>query len=92
MALVGAAIMWKQNSLYTIIYSFILLMICEVIAVTDLHHRIIPNDLILAILAIKVAFSIPYVLGIEGFPEPSLVSSLLGLVPDLQFFIRHCVE
>ena len=54
MALVGATIMWKQNSLYNIIYSFILLMICEVIAVTDLHHRIIPNDLILAILAIKV--------------------------------------
>ena len=86
MALVGAAIMWTQNSLYTIIYSFILLMICEVIAVTDLHHRIIPNDLILAILAIKVAFSIPYVLGIEGFPEFSLVSSLLGLVAGFAIF------
>ncbi len=49
MALVGAIIMWKRNSLYTIIYRFILLMICEVIAVTDLHHRIIPNDLILAL-------------------------------------------
>ena len=70
MALVGAAIMWKQNSLYTIIYSFILLMICEVIAVTDLHHRI----------------SIPYVLGIEGFPEFSLVSSLLGLVAGFAIF------
>lgn len=86
MALVGAIIMWKQNSLYTIIYSFILLMICEVIAVTDLHHRIIPNDLILAILAIKAAFSIPYVLGIEGFPEFSLVSSLLGLVAGFAIF------
>ena len=53
---------------------------------TDLHHRIIPNDLILAILAIKVAFSIPYVLGIEGFPEFSLVSSLLGLVAGFAIF------
>lgn len=86
MALVGAIIMWKQDSLYTVIYSFLLLMICEVVAVIDLHHRIIPNDLILAILFVKAVFSIPNVLGVGGFPEFSLVSSLLGIVAGFVIF------
>ena len=46
MAVMGAVIIWKQDISFSTIYCFLVLMICEMIAVIDLHHRIIPNDLL----------------------------------------------
>lgn len=86
MAATGAVIIWKQDFSCMAIYSFLILMICEVIAVIDLHHRIIPNDLMLSMIIIKVIFSIPDILGVKGFPEFSILYSVVGLVAGFVIF------
>lgn len=86
MATAGAVIMWKQDFSFMAIYSFLILMICEVIAVIDLHHRIIPNDLMLSMIFIKIMFGVPDILGMKGFPEFSILYSLIGLVAGFIIF------
>lgn len=86
MAVMGAVIIWKQDISFSTIYCFLVLMICEMIAVIDLHHRIIPNDLLLSLLIIKVVFSIPNIIGLEGFPECSILYSVIGLVAGFVIF------
>lgn len=86
MAVMGDVILWKQDFSFMAIYSFLILMICEVIAVIDLHHRIIPNDLILSMIIIRIIFNIPNVLGMKGFPEFSILYSVIGLVAGFVIF------
>lgn len=86
MAASGAVITWKQDFSFMAIYSFLILMICELIAVIDLHHRIIPNGLILLMMIIKILFSIPNVLGVDGFPEFFVLYSMIGLVAGFVIF------
>lgn len=86
MAVAGVTIIWRQDFSFMAIYSFLILIICEVIAVIDLHHRIIPNDLMLSMIIIKIIFSIPDILGVEGFPETSILYSVIGLVAGFVIF------
>lgn len=86
MAAAGAAIIWRQDFSFMAIYSFLILIICEIIAVIDLHHRIIPNDLMLSMIIIKIIFSIPDILGVKGFPEVSILYSVIGLVAGFVIF------
>ena len=86
MAATGAAIIWKQDFSFMAIYSFLILMICEMIAVIDLHHRIIPNDLMLLMIIIKIIFGIPNIMEVEGFPEFSILYSIIGLVAGFVHF------
>ena len=86
MAVMGAVIIWKQDFSFMAIYSFLILMICEMIAVIDLHHRIIPNDLMLLMIIIKIIFGIPNILGTEGFPEFSILYSMIGFVAGFVIF------
>lgn len=86
MAVAGAVIIWKQDFSVMAIYSFLMLMICELIAVIDLHHRIIPNDLMLLMIIIKIIFGIPDICGVEGFPEFSILYSAVGLVAGFVVF------
>ncbi|WP_462350279.1 prepilin peptidase [Eubacterium ventriosum] len=87
MAAAGAVIMWKQSFAFIEVYCFLILMICEMIAVIDLHHRIIPNDLLLSILIVKIAFSVPTILGVKGFPEFSILYSMIGLIAGFVIFV-----
>lgn len=86
MATTGAVIVWKQDFSFVAIYSFLILMICEMIAVIDLHHRIIPNDLMLSMIIVKIIFGIPSIWGAEGFPEFSILYSIVGLVVGFAIF------
>lgn len=86
MSAAGAVIIWKQDFSIMAIYSFLLLMICEVIAVIDLHHRIIPNDLMLFMIIIRLIFGIPNLLGVNAFPEFNILYSLLGLLGGFVIF------
>lgn len=80
MAIYGAVVMWRVPLSPRTIYMFIILIICELIAVIDLHHRIIPNKLLLIMLVSGLGFGIPSLFGIEGFPRFSVIDSVLGLV------------
>ena len=79
MAAAGATIAWRTDLSIAIAYKFLLLMICELVAVIDLHHRIIPNGLILSLLIVGVAFGVPYLFGVSGFSEFDIIQSMIGL-------------
>lgn len=91
MAAMGAVTMWRVPISAKVIYSFLILIICELVAVIDLHHRIIPNGLILAMMIISLGFGIPGLFGIKGFLEFDIVSSLIGLVVGFVIFALPAV-
>ena len=86
MAAAGATIAWRTDLSIAIAYKFLLLMICELVAVIDLHHRIIPNGLILSLLIVGVAFGVPYLFGVSGFSEFDIIQSMIGLVAGFVIF------
>jgi leader peptidase (prepilin peptidase)/N-methyltransferase len=86
MAVAGGVILWRTGSPLEIIYNFAILIICELIAVIDLHHRIIPNQFILAMLIIKIIFGVPSILGIQGFPQFEIIQSLIGFAGGFIIF------
>lgn len=88
MAVVGAVTVWRDGfGIYTL-YKFLFFMLCEVIAMTDFHHRIIPNSLLLGLLMIRTGLLLSEMTGVIRTQEPSIVSLLIGLaVGGLLFFI-----
>ena len=83
----GVAIMMKFHMVTEIIFAFLMLIVCVLIAVIDLHHRIIPNKLLLVMLIIKLTVGVPQLLGAEGFPKFNVLYSLIGLVVGFVIFI-----
>ena len=83
----GSVVMWRMSYSINAIYLFVLLIIGQVIVLSDTHHRIIPNDTLLAILIVKLAFGIPYLLGIKGFPQFNVPQSILGMVVSFVIFV-----
>lgn len=86
MAVIGAAIVWKTGFEVYTVYKFLILIICELIAVTDLHHRIIPNQLLLALLVIRTGLLILEMTGVVHTSEPSVLYLLIGLVAGFIIF------
>ena len=62
------------------VYYFLLMTLGMAVAITDVHHRRIPNLFLIIMLAVRICFGIPALLGAPGFPEFPIVQSLLGLV------------
>lgn len=79
-ALTGLLIMLLTPLSANTLYLFIVFMIAELTAVIDIHYRIIPNDLILALIIVRIVFAVPFLFGVPGFPEFKIWQSLLGLV------------
>lgn len=79
-ALLGAVIGAVTTGFIMPVYALLLLCVCTVVAVMDWCHRVIPNPAVLAVFALKLLFGIPALLGVPGFPEWSIVQSLIGLV------------
>ncbi len=86
MAAYGATVMWRTPISPETIYMFIILIICELIAVIDLHHRIIPNKLLLIMLLSGLIFGVPSLFGVKGFPEFSVLYSVIGLITGFVIF------
>lgn len=85
--IVGAVIMIRFRMVVEIVYTFLILIICLLVSVIDLHHRIIPNKLLLAMLIIKLGIGIPGLLGVGGFPKFNAIYSLIGLVVGFVVFM-----
>lgn len=82
----GAVIMIKFQLTSEIVYAFFILIICITISLIDLHHRIIPNGLLLAMLLAKVCIGIPGLFDIAIFPKWNIWLSLIGLVAGFIVF------
>lgn len=70
-----------------IVYVFIMLILAEAVTITDLHHRIIPNDIVIAVIVLAAAFGVPYMLGQEMFPVFRIIASLIGLAVCFVIFM-----
>ena len=86
-AAAGAAICAFITPLPMTIYAFLLLVLFEIISISDIHERIIPNSAVLAIIGLSAAFAVPGFFGAEGFPEFNLLRSGLGLAACFLIFM-----
>ena len=69
------------------VYLFLMAFIAATIAITDIHHRIIPNELVISIIVLTLIFGIPAELGVKGFPEFNVFMSLIGLAACFFIFM-----
>ena len=79
MALPGGAIGAFCGGYFLPVCGLCLLCICLTVSLTDFTNRIIPNQGVLALLLLSLAFGIPSMCGVKGFPEFDIVQSLIGL-------------
>lgn len=56
-----------------------ILFIGNIVATCDIQHRIIPNETVLALLAVKLVFGVAALLGAGDLPEWNPLLSLAGL-------------
>lgn len=87
MALLGALIAATAKTLPEAVFLFLAMMAAELIAVIDLHHRKIPNDLVIAVIALRLVFAVPALLGVESFPEFRWLPALLGMAACFVIFL-----
>ena len=79
MAAFGAAIgIFVPLSAETV-FLFLLLVILGTLSVTDILHRRIPNDMLVALLAVTLALGIPGLFGVSGFHPFTVKGALIGL-------------
>lgn len=83
----GILIILFNPSLVSACYAFLLLILAEVSAVMDIEHRIIPNEVIVSALIVKIIFIIFSVIGIKGAPEFGILSSLTGFAACFAIFL-----
>ena len=82
----GIAVMIRYQAPAEIAYTYLILIICILVAVIDLHHRIIPNELPLAMLIIKLGIGIPELLNFKNFKTFNVKSSLIGFAVGFVIF------
>ncbi|MCR5704614.1 MAG: A24 family peptidase [Eubacterium sp.] len=87
----GIAILLRTGSIPEMIYIFLLMIVSQVITLTDFHHRVIPNESLLMIFALKIAFGVPFLFGMEKFPEFSIIGSLVGMAVSFIIFLVPAV-
>lgn len=80
LAAIGAVIGWRAGMTLRGLYLLLLLCVCAAVFYIDARHRIIPNELVLAILALAAGF------GLAGAIPFRLGSSLLGLAACFVIF------
>jgi prepilin signal peptidase PulO-like enzyme (type II secretory pathway) len=85
-ALFGGLITWRIKSPVEICYILLLLITVNVMVETDIHHRVIPNDMLLTVLVLRLAFGIPNLCGLKAFPEFNVVDSIIGLIVSFIIF------
>ena len=85
--LFGICIMLSGPTAINALYALILLTIAETAAVMDIKHRIIPNEVILALLIVKSVILVHSVFGVPAEPAAGLLSSLGGFAACFVIFL-----
>lgn len=80
MAVPGGAVGAFTSGVALPICGLLLLCICVCISYADTYARVIPNQTVLAILVLGLAFGIPTLCGVENFLKFNIVQSLIGFV------------
>ena len=80
MALFGGVIGWRAGVSFGGLYRLLLLAVSACVFVIDAKHRVIPNELVLAILVLAAVF------GLAGTFSFQILSSLLGLAACFVLF------
>lgn len=86
LAVGGAAICALVPLSAETLFLFLLMIIAEVVSVADIHERIIPNDMVLAIILLTLVFGVPGMLGAKGFPVFHPLRSFAGLAAGFVIF------
>ncbi|MCQ2400814.1 MAG: prepilin peptidase [Lachnospiraceae bacterium] len=83
----GICIMLFMPSTLMAVYAFILLVLAEVSGVMDIRHRIIPNETVIALMAVKAVFIVLSLLGLKDAPKVDILSSLIGFAACFIIFL-----
>ena len=81
MGLYGAAIGWFSAITWETLYLYLILFVCGCISCIDARHRIIPNELVVALLVLAIGFGAAGVTGINW------LSSLGGFAACFVLFL-----
>ncbi|HOP11196.1 MAG TPA: A24 family peptidase [Oscillospiraceae bacterium] len=81
MGLFGAVIGWRIGLTWETLYLYLVLFVCGSISCIDARHRIIPNELVFALLALTIAF------GAAGVTTIDWLSSLGGFAACFVLFL-----
>lgn len=87
LAFIGAAIAAFVPLSAETAFLYLFLIILGTLSITDIQYRKIPNDMLIAILAVTLAFGIPTLFGAKGFHPFSIKGALIGMAALLVLFI-----
>lgn len=73
-SLAGAGIVWSSNSFTVALYSFFMLIVFGLLAVTDYHKKVIPNKLVGSLFVLKIVLGLCYFIQVTGIPKTLLAS------------------
>ena len=82
----GCVIALRTDTWLQVAYSCLMMIGAGTLVITDILHRRIPNEIVLALIVIKLAFGIPALLGVEGLPAFNIADSCIGLLVCLIIF------
>lgn len=77
----------NSNKTSEIIFILLMLVACIAIFIADLHHRIIPNEILLLMLIVKMVMGVPFLLGATWALEFDIINSLIGFVVGFIVFM-----
>ncbi len=85
MAAAGGFITWRAGVSLRTLYLMLVLIVAASVSYIDAKHRVIPNELVLAVIALSAVF------GLTGVISFQIWSSLLGFVACFITFLVPCV-
>jgi leader peptidase (prepilin peptidase)/N-methyltransferase len=85
MAAAGGLIAWRAGVSFRALYLMLMLVVAAGISYIDATHRVIPNELVLAVIALSAVF------GFTGVISFQIWSSLLGFAACFVVFLIPCL-
>ncbi len=86
MAAFGGAIAFLVPFSPEMIFYFLVLTVCEAVSVMDVHTRLIPNDLVLALMGLALLFGLPGCFGLPGWFHWRPMGALAGMLGCMLIF------
>ena len=85
MAAAGGLIAWRTGISLRTLYLMLVLVVAASVSYIDAKHRVIPNELVLAVIVLSAVF------GITGVISFQIWSSLLGFAVCFVVFLVPCI-
>lgn len=85
MAAAGGLIAWRAGVSLRALYLMLVLLVAASVSYIDAKHRVIPNELVMAVIVLSAVF------GLTGVISFQIWSSLLGFVACFITFLVPCI-